>query len=326
MLTIILQLLLVIDLKAFGLAMTNNKVHSLRVYLIGEPKTGTTWTEQIVRAMSDEQGPKNNCTKSYGNSGSKQNSPKAKQSFTMDFLDGTRVSFTSKGKHALPYNGAMGTNCAHNSLFATGNGGCGVNLTFPHIPSLETLLSCERRCAAVLESIDLADRTRIDSNLRGTTYLNIHRDPRATAISSCFHLHGENMTKTLQLEKCLKNFYANVATAMKFRELFLRSNLMASHVIDLRYERLLLCPETEFAKIASALNLHASSADLRTVQEKTSASAMRTNTKAGNYKANTLRDGGKKSHRDYGLADEIVVWMDQVYSSLFGDEAYNCPS
>ena len=81
------------------------------------------------------------------------------------------------------------------------------------------------------------------------------------------------------------------------------------------YSRLLCNTTYEIARIARVFGFDDLSAtELAHIASATSAPHLKTDAKTSS--STKLRDGGVRTHKDYGIAADVLVWMDQVTERL----------
>eukprot|EP00750_Incisomonas_marina_P000516 INCI10404.1.p1 GENE.INCI10404.1~~INCI10404.1.p1 ORF type:complete len:407 (-),score=50.66 INCI10404.1:59-1279(-) len=256
-----------------------------------------------------------------------------------------RVCFVMKDKFELPNSGKM---CQSHLFPVSGLGGwpfsapCGIlphqALAFPSLPSSAEISSGKRvaECATTCATEAVASMQRIEHKaLRGSVHVNnthqgsvpprmayvyLHRDPRNTAISACFHANRVPANATsAELGECLQRVFANVAMRMEVRRLFFHLVAAAAPpngpaVSFLNYESMLQCPVLAFRMLAHALLLDGAPSALKEAAQATSVHG------EAQYQVATLRDAGHRTYRDYGLSDVRAA------APVFDERAITCYS
>ena len=261
---------------AAGLLLRVRLATAQRIHLKGEPKSGTTWFEALFVQLGTL------CVKDCQMRTTRGTT--RDRALHMHIRQGNRttVEVTTVKKHTIP------------DLA----GGCGA--AHPN-----TLVHVRAPCA-LTEASDARDVETCAARCRGATPIDstahIHRDPRAVAVSACYHLHRE-----ADLDGCVRERYATTALWMRFRQAWFSDRAL----LDVAYEDLVRCPHEPLRRMAAALGFPAvADAALARVLEAAAGARTRHRHHVGTY-----RD-------DPRLGNATLAWMDAIHASLNFSAAY----
>ena len=266
---------------AAGLLLRVRLATAQRIHLIhlkGEPKSGTTWFEALFVQLGT----------ALCRGGDDECRMRTTRGTTRDralhmHIQGNRttVEVTTVKKHTIP------------------------DLVRGCVAHPNTLVHVRAPCA-LTEASDERDVETCAARCRGATPIDstahIHRDPRAVAVSACYHLHQE-----ADLDGCVRERYVTTALWMRFRQAWFSDRAL----LDVAYEDLVRCPHKPLRRMAAALGFpHAADAALARVLEAAAGARTRHRHHVGTY-----RD-------DPRLGNATLAWMDAIHARLNFSEAY----
>ena len=260
---------------AAGLLLRVRLATAQRIHLKGEPKSGTTWFEALFVQLGTL------CVKDCQMRTTRGTT--RDRALHMHIRQGNRttVEVTTVKKHTIP------------DLV----GGC--------VAHPNTLVHVRAPCA-LTEASEGRDVEACAARCRGATPIDstahIHRDPRAVAVSACYHLHQE-----ADLDGCVRERYATTALWMRYRQAWFSDRAL----LDVAYEDLVRCPHEPLRRMAAALGFPAvADAALARVLEAAAGARTRHRHHVGTY-----RD-------DPRLGNATLAWMDAIHSRLNFSAAY----
>lgn len=260
---------------AAGLLLRVRLATAQRIHLKGEPKSGTTWFEALFVQLGTL------CVKDCQMRTTRGTT--RDRALHMHIRQGNRttVEVTTVKKHTIP------------DLA----GGC--------VAHPNTLIHVRAPCA-LTEASDERDVETCAARCRGATPIDstahIHRDPRAVAVSACYHLHQE-----ADLDGCVRERYATTALWMRFRQAWFSDRAL----LDVAYEDLVRCPHEPLRRMAAALGFpDASNAALTRALDAAAGARTRHRHHVGTY-----RD-------DPRLGNATRAWMDSIHARLNFSAAY----
>ena len=215
----------------------------------------------------------------------------------------TTVEVTTVKKHAIP--DLVGGCVAHPNTLVHVRAPCALT----EASDERDVETCAARCRGASSIVKYCGTTRrrpcINQPVHEATpddAAHIHRDPRAVAVSACYHLHQE-----ADLDGCVRERYVTTALWMRFRQAWFSDRAL----LDVAYEDLVRCPHEPLHRMAAALGFPAvADAALARVLEAAAGARTRHRHHVGTY-----RD-------DPRLGNATLAWMDAIHARLNFSAAY----
>ena len=269
-----------------------------RIHLKGEPKSGTTWFEALFVQLGTSL-----CR------GGDECRMRTTRGTTRDralhmHIQGNRttVEVTTVKKHTIP--DLAGGCVAHPNTLIHVRAPCALT----EASDARDVETCAARCRGASSIVKYCGTTRrrpcINQVHEATPddAAHIHRDPRAVAVSACYHLHQE-----ADLDGCVRERYVTTALWMRFRQAWFSDRAL----LDVAYEDLVRCPHEPLRRMAAALGFPAvADAALARVLEAAAGARTRHRHHVGTY-----RD-------DPRLGNATLAWMDAIHTRLNFSAAY----
>ena len=211
----------------------------------------------------------------------------------------TTVEVTTVKKHTIP--DMVGGCVAHPNTLVHVRAPCALT----EASDERDVETCAARCRGASSKVKYCGTTRRRPCINQATpddAAHIHRDPRAVAVSACYHLHQE-----ADLDGCVRERYVTTALWMRFRQAWFSDRAL----LDVAYEDLVRCPHEPLRRMAAALGFPAvADAALARVLEAAAGARTRHRHHVGTY-----RD-------DPRLGNATRAWMDAIHARLNFSEAY----
>ena len=280
---------------AAGLLLRVRLATAQRIHLKGEPKSGTTWFEALFVQLGT-----NLCD---GNCQMRTTRGTTRdRALHMHIRQGNRttVEVTTVKKHTIP--DMVGGCVAHPNTLVHVRAPCALT----EASDERDVETCAARCRGTSSRVKYCGATRrrpcTVHEATPDDAAHIHRDPRAVAVSACYHLHQE-----ADLDGCVRERYVTTALWMRFRQAWFSDRAL----LDVAYEDLVRCPHEPLRRMAAALGFPAvADAALARVLEAAAGARTRHRHHVGTY-----RD-------DPRLGNATLAWMDAIHSRLHFSAAY----
>ena len=279
---------------AAGLLLRVRLATAQRIHLKGEPKSGTTWFEALFVQLGSKL-----CVKDC--------QMRTTRGTTRDralhmHIQGNRttVEVTTVKKHTIP--DLAGGCVAHPNTLVHVRAPCALT----EASDERDVETCAARCRGTSSRVKYCGATRrrpcTVHEATPDDAAHIHRDPRAVAVSACYHLHQE-----ADLDGCVRERYVTTALWMRFRQAWFSDRAL----LDVAYEDLVRCPHEPLRRMAAALGFPAvADAALARVLEAAAGARTRHRHHVGTY-----RD-------DPRLGNATLAWMDSIHARLHFSAAY----
>jgi hypothetical protein len=213
-------------------------MQNLRLQLLGQPKSGTTWLEVVVFALA------RHCLNSLACRVDGPLDQRANRSFTLVHSDGLRMQFENVlAKHAFPPPGHGRQECPHaHSWLQPYAARMPCDLAEGSF-DVAQLLACAKRCGATSTlPVD-------DAHVR---FLHIRREPRAAVLSACYWYEPLARRDVGVLEACVRELLPVHVAWLKYREIWLAPGApLRASTTPVTYETLLARPEATMRHIAA---------------------------------------------------------------------------
>ena len=279
---------------AAGLLLRVRLATAQRIHLKGEPKSGTTWFEALFVQLGTL------CVKDCQMRTTRGTT--RDRALHMHIRQGNRttVEVTTVKKHTIP--DMVGGCVAHPNTLVHVRAPCALTEASDE-RDVETCAARCRGASSIVKYCGTRRRPCANQPVHETDdTAHIHRDPRAVAVSACYHLHQE-----ADLDGCVRERYATTALWMRFRQAWFSDRAL----LDVAYEDLVRCPHEPLRRMAAALGFPAvADAALARVLEAAAGARTRHRHHVGTY-----RD-------DPRLGNATLAWMDAIHSRLNFSAAY----